>query len=156
MSERDVDELIARCRGMVAEAQPRDVLRLSRDDLSALLDAAQQGQEAERENERHRKANLVRAVIDGYGPIDETVSDLIHAESWSRIPWTVAERMVTERDAWSARCVELQHQVETLRGALEWYATDRLYRGHDPDVLYDVGSRARAALDGIDQGDGNA
>lgn len=148
----DVDELIVRGRGMVAEAQPRDVLRLSRDDLSALLDAAQRGREAEREPHVgcRQFADEVQAERDAAAAQrDEWMR---FADDWRRR----GDRAYRDRDRAAARCVELQSQVETLRGALEWYATDRLYRGHDPDVLYDVGSRARAALDGIDQGDGNA
>lgn len=45
------------------------------------------------ENERHRRVNLVRAVVDGH---EEWIAEAINAEDWDAIPWRVAERM-TER-----------------------------------------------------------
>lgn len=42
----------------------------------------------------------------------------------------------------------LQHYCDGLVAALEWYAVDDHYRGHDPEVLSDVGYRAREALEG--------
>lgn len=39
--------------------------------------------------------------------------------------------------------------LQALTDALRWYAKDERYYGHDPDVLPDRGSRARAALDAL-------
>lgn len=42
----------------------------------------------------------------------------------------------------------LRHYTATLVAALEWYTIDEHYRGHDPEILYDVGCIARDALGG--------
>lgn len=43
------------------------------------------------ELERHRRANLVRAVTQGVDP--EWVSDIVAAEGFDAVPWRVAEGM---------------------------------------------------------------
>lgn len=42
----------------------------------------------------------------------------------------------------------LKFYCDGLVAALEWYALDDRYRGHDPEVLSDCGYVARQALDG--------
>ena len=43
------------------------------------------------ERDRHRNANLVRAVVDGYDGITEDfITETVHHESFDRVPWMVA------------------------------------------------------------------
>jgi hypothetical protein len=48
------------------------------------------------EVERHRRANLLRAVLDGHDVLDEAVTAAINAEGFDRVPWLVAERFLAE------------------------------------------------------------
>ncbi len=57
-------------------------------------------------------------------------------------------RIMNDRAEQNEELAALRHYCEGLVEALEWYAIDDHYRGHDPAVLYDVGCRARAALNG--------
>lgn len=47
---------------------------------------------------RHRRANLLRAVLDGYDVLDEAVTKAINAESFDRVPWLVAEQFRAENE----------------------------------------------------------
>lgn len=44
------------------------------------------------EVERHRNANLVRAVTEGYGWVDEWITDAINVPTFDRVPWMIAEK----------------------------------------------------------------
>ena len=56
-------------------------------------------------------------------------------------------------DAANRRIALLKQDIERLREALDWYAqgvdsdTIGRYDGHNPEVLFDDGNRARKALD---------
>lgn len=65
---------------------------------------------AQAENERHRKANLVRAVVryaEGRD-LDAWITEHINAEDFDPVPWRVAETAIAERKA-------AQAEVERLR-----------------------------------------
>ena len=55
------------------------------------------------EVKRHRDANLVRAVVEGYGPVDEWISDVINAPSFDRVPWIIAEKYKVKYERLRAR-----------------------------------------------------
>lgn len=68
------------------------------------------------EVERHRKANLVRAVLAGVGPLDEFVSEAIHRHEFDRVPWLVASKTIEE--------------AQQLRGLLDTILGHFTERGH--------------------------
>lgn len=82
--------------------------RLTRERDEWEANEQEQAAEVERlaaENERHRRANLVRSVIDGWDEaIDGGLTDYINEHGWDAVPWKVAER--------------LSGEVERLRAAL--------------------------------------
>lgn len=46
----------------------------------------------EAECERHRRANLVRAVVDGWDEaLDGGLTDYINEHGWDAVPWKIAE-----------------------------------------------------------------
>lgn len=47
----------------------------------------------EAENERHRASHLVRAVLHGYGDLDEKITDYINTD-FDRVPWEVAATVI--------------------------------------------------------------
>jgi hypothetical protein len=59
-----------------------------------------------------------------------------------------AEMWREQKDRLAERLEALEHYTASLVAALEWYTIDDHYRGHDPEILYDVGCIARKALDG--------
>lgn len=44
------------------------------------------------ENALHRRANLLRAIFDGYGPLDEFINEAISHQDFDRVPWMVAAK----------------------------------------------------------------
>lgn len=50
------------------------------------------------EVERHRNANLVRSVIQGYGREAEFVNEAINADDFDRLPWLIAATATKERN----------------------------------------------------------
>lgn len=86
-----------------------EAARIDELEHNEFLDARIRELEAQRDGllaecERHRRANLVRAVFDGYGELDEQITDLIHSDQWDAIPWRVAESM-------KARCTALEEAL---------------------------------------------
>jgi hypothetical protein len=47
------------------------------------------------EVERHRNANLVKAVVN-FRPVDEWIIEAINAEDFDRVPWVVADKLANE------------------------------------------------------------
>lgn len=81
-------------RGHVDPLDDAETRATIRSFLAALFKASRKGsglldrlREAEAENERHRRANLVRAVTEGF---DEWIGEAIAAEDWDAVPWKVA------------------------------------------------------------------
>jgi hypothetical protein len=66
------------------------------DRLEAWADDMEREPEADllAEVKRHRDANLVRAVLDGYGDQDEFVNEAINAKDFDRVPWLVAQKAI--------------------------------------------------------------
>lgn len=101
------------------------------------------------ECERHQRANLVRAVMEGYGLYDEWVGELINDVSFDRVPWKVAEKLVERTKAAEARCVQL---TEALRDTVKAHEsiTARFRAGTPkppPEWAFKALDRARALLD---------
>lgn len=71
-------------------------------------------QAAEAENVRHRNANLVRAVLEGY---DGAVSDIINDENFDKVPWIVAESLRVRLQAAEAAAKSL---AEALAESLQF------------------------------------
>lgn len=67
---------------------------------------------------RHRAANLVRAVIDGYGRDVEFINEAINADDFDRVPWLVADRALTDR----------RELLSALRPVLALMACDHMPR----------------------------
>lgn len=80
------------------------------------------------ECERHRRANLVRTVINGWDEtIDGALTDYINEHGWDAVPWKVAER--------------LSGEVERLRAALQ-----RIAKEPAPGTTVSCRNIAKAAL----------
>jgi hypothetical protein len=63
-----------------------------RVDAVLVLSARDNLASARAECERHRRANLVRSVINGWNEdIDGALTDYINEHGWDAVPWKVAE-----------------------------------------------------------------
>ena len=81
------------------------------DALVAVLRDADRRPDLDAENERHRKANLVRAVTDGIDP--EWVSDIIAAEGFDAVPWKIADSLT-----------DTLHQARQRYAQVPWQVAD--------------------------------
>lgn len=84
-------------------------------DVPALLGALEA---AEAENERHRKANLVRAVTryaEGHD-FDGWVAEQINAENFDPVPWRVAETAIEKAQAAEAEVARLSRVADAVHG----------------------------------------
>lgn len=79
------------------------------DDIARLLTGIKA---LESECERHRNANLLRAVIGGRAfEVDELVTDAINAENFDRVPWLAADKLGAEN-------LSMAEQVKKLEAAI--------------------------------------
>lgn len=112
----------------------REISGLSQDELWAesteKLDAFMaEHDRLVAENERHQRANLLRAVLDSYGTTDEFIKEAVNTNDFDRVPWLVAEGLRAEN--------------ERLRGALE-----RIAKEPAPGSTISCRNIAKAALSG--------
>jgi hypothetical protein len=83
-------------------------------------------EEVEAENERHRKANLVRAVLDGINGVEEYINEASNEPEYDRVPWLVAEAMKGRAVAAESRVAELEAALAKAVDARDALAPTRV------------------------------
>lgn len=99
--------------------------------------AEARARELEAEVERHRKANLLRAVLEGWEDRDDFITEAINSKSFDNVPWRVAESFKNDLQAERALADELASIVE-------WNVSP----GDPPGPSSEVLARWRAAREG--------
>lgn len=66
----------------------------------------------EAECERHRRANLVRAVIDGWGNRDDWITEVINNEGFDAVPWMVAKDLREKLARFEKLLAEKDHVIQ--------------------------------------------
>jgi hypothetical protein len=61
----------------------------------------------EAELERHRRANLLRAVLDGVSSVEEFINEAVNEPEFDQVPWQIAQ-------AWKATADDLAARLEAL------------------------------------------
>ena len=63
--------------------------------LAELRRLSEENEKLRAECERHRKANLVRAVLKGWNEeVDGALVDYVNERGWDAVPWKIAESFV--------------------------------------------------------------
>lgn len=78
-------------RGLFSEADACFIEGATPERVLGLLDEIER---LRAEVERHRNANLIRAVTDGIEP--EWVTDIVNSKGFDRVPWMIAEKASAE------------------------------------------------------------
>lgn len=90
-------------------------------DAEIIASLTVQVEELTAECERHRKANLVRAVLgttrDG-DAVEAWVTEAINAEDFQNVPWMIAESFRDEAIRSAKQCIEALAEVDRLRALL--------------------------------------
>ena len=109
----DIAALVARLHRLVPKLN---------EGWTTLIEAADALEAMQAENERHQKANLVRAVTDPlWSQHEGWIADYIAREDFDAIPWRIAQELVGvghERDVEQARADRLAAGGDQLAEAL--------------------------------------
>lgn len=89
-------------------------------DTETLAALRARAEAAEAENERHRKANLVRAVTSDWSEErDGALIEYINSEGFDGVPWRVSENLAERLRAAEAELVKLHSERDALAGMLQ-------------------------------------